>query len=63
MNEYEQIKLQINDYKLGLLTYDELVAVCQPIVDVMNIKNADIAKRHGMKTRKIFFKSIIRNTY
>lgn len=44
----------------GVITYDEAKVKAQPIIDEMNKKGLEIAKKHGMRFKKFTFTNLMR---
>lgn len=44
----------------GLITYKEAQAEAAPLLEAMNAKGREIAKKYGMKYREITFKHFMR---
>lgn len=55
---------QIDEIKfkmlIGALTYDEAKEEMEPIIDEMNKKGAEIAKKHNQKFRPFTFSNLMR---
>lgn len=57
MEELDKIR---STYFIGLLTYEEAKVQCQPILDKMNERAKEIAKKHGKKPLVIKFAGLFR---
>lgn len=57
-----RIKIETIKMKMlhGLLTYEEAKAEAQPIIDEMNIKAQEIARRHRRRHKKFTFNQLMR---
>lgn len=44
----------------GLITYDEAKAEAQPIIDEMNKKGLEVAKKYGRRFTKFTFSTLMR---
>jgi len=42
----------------GSITYEEAQVKVKPVLEILNRKNAKIAKRHGVTPRKFTFQSL-----
>lgn len=55
---FENLKYQLAN---GLVTYDEAKIIAQPMIDELNAKRQEIAKKHGKrKTYNLNFIGLIR---
>lgn len=48
----DQAKEVIARFKTNEITYDQCREQLKPIIDQMNVKGAEIAKKHGVKFHK-----------
>ena len=55
--QIEQIKCNLF---IGAITYDEAKKQAQPIIDEMNAKGLEIAKKHNRKFRPFTFTGLMR---
>jgi Fe2+ or Zn2+ uptake regulation protein len=57
-----QLKITSIRYRLlqGLVTYDEARAEAQPVIDRMNARGAEIARKSGVKHRLFTFAVLVR---
>jgi hypothetical protein len=46
--------------KLGAIDYDRAKEMARPHVDAINAKCVEIAKKHGVRARKVYFHDFIR---
>lgn len=53
----EQIKANLI---MGIITYDEAKKQAQPIIDEMNVKGLEIAKKYNRKFRPFTFTGLMR---
>jgi hypothetical protein len=45
--------------KIGAIDYDKAKKMAQPHIDAINEKAAEIAKKHGVKARKVYFHNFV----
>jgi hypothetical protein len=45
--------------KMGAIDYDKAKKIAQPHVDAINEKIAEIAKKHGVRARKVYFHNFV----
>lgn len=57
VNALNEIKYKL---KIGVLDYDDAKARAKPHLEAMNDKAKEIAKRHGMRPKKITFAGFMR---
>lgn len=57
LNSLNEIKYKL---KIGVITYDEAKKRALPYIKAMNDKATEIAKRHGVKPKKITFTGFMR---
>lgn len=50
-------------YVTGEISQDEAKQLAQPIIDLVNKRCAEIAKKHGKKPCKLNFISLMRDSY
>lgn len=50
-------------YDTGEISREEAKRLAQPVLDRINAKNAEVAKRHRMKPYRLDFVSAMRNPY
>jgi hypothetical protein len=46
--------------KMGAIDYDKAKKMAQPHIDAINVKSAEIAKKHGVRARKVYFHNFVR---
>lgn len=57
LNALNEIKYKL---KIGVISYDEAKQRAAPLIYAMNEKSKEIAKRHGVKPKKITFAGFMR---
>lgn len=57
LNALNEIKYKL---KIGVISYDEAKQRATPFLNAMNEKSKEIAKRHGVKPKKITFAGFMR---
>jgi hypothetical protein len=45
--------------KTGAIDYDRAKVMAKPHIDAVNTKAAEIAKKHGLKARKVYFHDFV----
>jgi hypothetical protein len=55
-NELRNIDLWV---KIGAIDFDKAKKMAQPHIDAINAKSAEIAKKHGVRARKIYFHNFV----
>jgi hypothetical protein len=56
IQELQNIDLWV---KMGAIDYDKAKKMAQPHIDAINEKAAKIAKKHGVKARKVYFHNFV----
>ena len=56
-NKINQIRTQLN---VGLITYDQAKKIAQPIIDEMNEKAREVAKKYNQKHHNFTFAAMMR---
>jgi hypothetical protein len=45
--------------KTGAVDYDRAKKMAQPHIDAINAKSAEVAKKHGVRARKVYFHNFV----
>jgi hypothetical protein len=45
--------------KTGAVDFDRAKQMAQPHIDAINLKVAEIAKKHGIRARKVYFHNFV----
>lgn len=56
INELRNIDLWV---KIGAIDFDRAKKMAQPHIDAINTKAAEIAKKHGVRARKVYFHNFV----
>lgn len=59
-NNREKIQAIKTKYNTGLITYDEMLALAQPIIDDINKQGKEVAKKYGKKFNNLKLNYILR---
>jgi hypothetical protein len=46
--------------KMGAIDFNRAKEMAQPYIDAINKKSVEIAKKHGVRARKVYFHNFIR---
>jgi hypothetical protein len=57
INELRNIDLWV---KTGAIDFDKAKKMAQPHIDAINAKSVEIAKKHGVRARKVSFYNFVR---
>jgi ribosomal protein S11 len=56
INELRNIDLWV---KTGAIDFDKAKKMAQPHIDAINVKSAEIAKKHGIRAGKVYFHNFV----
>jgi polyhydroxyalkanoate synthesis regulator phasin len=56
INELRSIDLWV---KIGAIDFDKAKKMAQPYIDAINEKATEIAKKHGVRARKVYFHNFV----
>jgi polyhydroxyalkanoate synthesis regulator phasin len=56
IQELQNIDLWV---KIGAINFDRAKKLAQPHIDAINKKAAEIAKKHGVRARKVYFHNFV----
>jgi hypothetical protein len=63
MSDYERVKQLVSNFHNKKIDMEQLKLYTKPYIDSMNIKGAELAKKHGVPAKKINLQGIMRNMY